>query len=173
MASKGSATWSVQVEGLARAKRAFRAFGDGDATYVREALDRSGEILANATAARAPGGIAKATRYIGVRGKGLALRAVVNVRHPGARSMEFGRIWYWASPGAGNNAIGFRRAKGSMKAGRKVRSSPGQAARPYVGIISGGAIAAVAPEVQQILQEAYEREFERIANGPDEGAGDA
>lgn len=169
MASKATASWNVRVDGVAQVNRVCKLFGETDAPFLREALDECGAMLARETVSRAPGGLARATRYIGIRGRGMALRAIVQVKHPGSRSMEFGRKWYYAGAvGAGNNSPGLKRGKGSMKRGKRV-ARRGQKARPYAGITTGGgAMGAIADEVREKLATAYAMEFERVANGGQE-----
>lgn len=169
MASRSGATWSVEVTGTTQLKRAFRVLAEPDAPFLREALAAAGRILEHEAASRAPGGIAKGIGFSGVRGVGASLRAVISIKHPGARSMEFGRVWYYHQVGAGvsgmgNNRPGSKRVKGSMKTkGTKYRASPGQKAKPFLGVKDGGhAIGASKDRVVALIGEAFEREWERL-----------
>jgi hypothetical protein len=81
---------------------------------------------------------------LGVKGTGVGLRFAGKVTHPGARSMEFGRI-YWKRDGV------------------KRKHPPGQKARPYLGVKTGGAaIGAVRNHVEDELYGAIEAEWNRI-----------
>lgn len=155
--AKRAGTSGIRIEldedSLTRLRRAFRVLGEEQAPFLRDALDEAGRELAAVAASMAPGSIGSRVEYRGIRGKGVAIRAVGVVRHPGARSMEFGRHWYWTGYKGRN-----------MKSGRKVRRK-GQAARPFLGVISGGAMAVVAPKARQRLLDAIEREWDRMLGG--------
>lgn len=153
-----TASWGIEIDGVTNLKRALRVLAEPDAPFLRSALEESGQLLRAAAARRAPGRIAAAVRFTGVKGKGAGLRATIDVRHPGARSMEFGREMYYR---------GFT-GRQQKATGRKFRVGPGrgQPARPYLGVIKGNAaIAEVEDRVRQLLAEAFEREWERIAVG--------
>ena len=174
MASRSGAAWGVEITGATQLKRAFKVLGEKDAPFLREALIEAGHILEREAESRAPGGIARGVSFAGVKGVGGTLRAVVSIKHPGARSMEFGRIWYYRQAGngvsgMGNNRPGSKRGKGSVKAKAvKVRVSPGQKARPYLGVKDGNAaIAASKSRVVALLNDAFEREWERIGGEGD------
>ena len=169
--NRGNASWGIEVHGTKELRRAFKVLGEKEAPFLRKALDEAGHILESEAAKRAPGGIAAGVGFAGVKGVGAAVRAVIRIKHPGARSMEFGRVWYYRSAiGAGNNRTGSKRAKGSIKSkGHKARASRGQAARPYLGIIGGDqAIAASHDRVAELLTEAYVKEWERLIAGGSE-----
>ena len=143
------------MTGATNLKRALKVLGETDAPFLRQALDDSGRILEHEAVARAPGGIARGVGFAGVKGVGGQLRAVVRIKHPGARSMEFGRVWYYH---------GYRGR--AQKSGQKFRASPGQKARPYLGVKDGGqAIAASKSRVVALLNDAFEREWERLGSG--------
>lgn len=134
----------IQVEGATQLQKKLRVMGEEDAPYLRVALEDSGRELAGEMARRAPGGIGAAVQFTGVKGKANGLRAVGVVKHPGARSMEFGRQ-YWRRNGA------------------RVRHSPGQRARPYLGVIKGdAAIGATKDSAQRRIGDAVVKEWERI-----------
>jgi hypothetical protein len=105
--------------------------------------------------------------FVGVRGKGGQLRAVVTMKHPGARSMEFGRFNYYRGF-QGNNRNGAKRGKGSVKgSGHKfqVLKGRGQSPKPFLGVIEGGhAIGAVKDDVEQLLTAAIRAEWNRITS---------
>lgn len=151
MAGK-TATVGITVTGAKAIQRAFKVLGETDAPFLRHALEQSGGLLTEATHSRAPGGMAATVAFVGVKGKGAVLRATVVVRHAGAKSMEFGRTWYYE---------GFTGRK--MKAtGQRVKRK-GQQAKPFVGIIPGGhAIGAVEPKARELIEQAISKEWERI-----------
>lgn len=141
MASK-TARVGIQVEGAKQLQKALRVLGEKDAPFLKEALETSGRMLSREAGSRAPGGIGRAVKFTAVRGKPSGLRAIVNVKHPGSRSMEFGRKWY----------------------GRpRRRVARGQQARPYMGIIRGdAAVGATNDEVKRLISDAFDKEWERI-----------
>ena len=157
MAAK-ALTLDIKVAGAKALKRALKVLGETDAPFLREALEQSGKLLRAATAKRAPGSIAAAVAFAGVKGTGGALRAPLKIKHPGAIPMEFGRVHYYR---------GFtgRRQKAT---GQRFKASPGQKAKPFLGVVSGGgAIAEVRDEVEKLIRVAFEREWERIASEGD------
>lgn len=172
MASRNNASWGIEVHGTKELRKAFRVLGEKEAPFLRAALDEAGRILEGEAAQRAPGGISGGVGFAGVKGVGASVRAVVRVKHPGARSTEFGRVWYYRKAGTGvagigNNRPGSKRAKGSIKGkSNKVRVGRGQAARPFLGIINGDqAIAASHDRVATLLTDAYVKEWERLLAG--------
>lgn len=160
----------IEMDGksVTRLKHALEVLGESEAPFLREALDDVGQKFAGEIRQRAPGSMASKVDYVGVRGEGVALRASGWDRHPGAKSMEFGRKLYWHG-GHGNNRPGSMRRKGSLKKGASKgpsRSGPGQAARPFIGIIGNTqAIAAVQPYARARLRVAINREWTRLAAG--------
>ncbi len=139
---------------MTRLNAALRILGEKDAPFLREALDDVGQRFAGEVRARAPGGIAAKAKYRGVKGSATGLAAKGVDDHPGARSMEFGRVWYYAGYKGRN-----------VKSGRKVRRT-GQKARPFMGIIAGDkAYGAVQPYARERLLEAVNREWERLGSG--------
>lgn len=148
-------TWGIQIEGAGALKKALRVLGETEAPFLKAALDESGKLLEDAAARRAKGGIAGGVSFRGVRGKGGGLRAVVNIKHPGARSMEFGRFNYYR---------GFR-GRDVKTTGHKFHVGPGKGQRPqpFLGIVKGdAAIAEVQQPVTEKLQKAFADEWERI-----------
>lgn len=172
MASRNNAAWGIEVTGTNELRRAFKTLGEKDAPFLRDALDKAGRILESEAAKRAPGGIASGVGFAGVKGVGASIRAVVRIKHPGARSMEFGRVWYYRKAGTGvagigNNRPGSKRAKGSIKTkSNRNRVGGGQKARPFLGIIEGDqAISASHDRVANLLTDAYAAEWDRIGKG--------
>lgn len=150
----GSVTWGVQVEGAGALKRALSVLGETEAPFLRVALEDSGQLLEDAATRRARGGIGRGVMFTGVKGKGSGLRATVRVKHPGARSMEFGRFNYYQ---------GYTGR--SVKSGRKfqVPAGRGQKPRPFLGIVKGdAAIAEVKGPIEEKLKRAISGEWDRI-----------
>ena len=146
---------SVSVHGLRELKKGFKDLSDQDAPWLREAWTDVGEKLVDETNKRA-GPLSGDAEFRGVSGKGLALRARMRVKHPGAASREFGRSWYYR---------GFTGR--AMKAtGVRFKSSPGQRAEPMIGIIHGGhAIGATKGFAAKRLEKAYKTVWNAIKAG--------
>lgn len=145
----------IDEQSMKRLSRALKVLGEKDAPFLSAALDRAGQAFASAARGYAPGGIASRVEYLGVRGSGGAQRAVGRVRHPGSRSMEFGRVWYYR---------GYRGR--NVSSGRKYPVPRGQRARPYLGVVDGGAaIGRIAPTARQDILTAIDQEWERIGAG--------
>ncbi len=165
--TRGAAKWGIQVDGANELKRALKAVGETDAPFLREALGKVAADLAGHARGGATGGIGAAISTRPVVGKGATLRAPLSIKHPGARSMEFGRQWYYQarSPmaGIGNNRGSARRAKGSVIRGSSRVRRPGQRARPFLGIVGGGgAIGATQHQAREIISTAIRNEWERL-----------
>ena len=148
----------VELDGksVTRLNRALKALGETDAPFIRAALDDIGPRFAGAIKSRAKGGIAAGVQTKGVKGSGGALRFAGVVKHPGSRSMEFGRQYY------------YRGYKGrAVKSGQRFKVAGGQRPQPYVGVINGDhAIGAVKGYARERLTEAINQEWERIG-GPE------
>lgn len=154
----GAVKIGIEVKGAKAIGRAFKLLGETDPPFLREALTEGGQLLEGATRSRAPGGMAQKVDFVGVKGKGAQLKATVVVRHGGAKSMEFGRLYYYR---------GFR-GRAMKSTGQRFRSGRGQKAKPFVGIITGGqALGQVEAKVKDLITTAFEKEWERIAGGPD------
>lgn len=169
------------VEGVAPLSRALRVLQEKELPFLTAALEESGKDLRGAAASRAKGGIGQAVEFAGVKGNGVGVRATIAIKHPGAKSMEFGRkYWYRGFSVAKRKSTReatFRtkdgKASARIKAGM-VRASkgtlfeakPGQPARPFLGIIKGGgAIGAVEERVKARLSAAIDAEWNRISEG--------
>lgn len=147
----------IEVKGATALNRAMKALGETDAPFLGQAIDDGGKLLQGAVRPRAPGGMASKVEFSGVKGSGANLRALVKVKHPGAKSMEFGRTKYY-------EAFTGRRQKAT---GRKV-TRRGQQARPFVGVRNmDRAVGAVKPDIQVLIERAYTKEWDRLAGGPD------
>lgn len=159
-------TPGIYLEGSKSLARAMRVLGDQDAPFLKDALVKSNNLLAAEIRSRATGGLANSVHIIGLKGEGSArgLRAVVQVRHPGSRSVEFGRVKYYTDFTGGNNRPGSKRKKGSIRRTGTLVTRRGQRPRTYVGIKHGShAIGATAPEISKILSEAIDKEWARLA----------
>lgn len=104
MAGSGNVSWGIQLEGVSTLNKALRVLQEDDLPILREALTKSGRLLQSAAASRAPGGIGRSVDFAGIRGTKAGIRALVRIDHPGGRSMEFGRIWYYRANAAGRSA---------------------------------------------------------------------
>lgn len=173
-ANRNNIKWGIVVEGIGPLQRACKLLGETDAPFLREAMYDSQELVADAVQARAPGGIKKGVLVRAVRGKGASLVAPIAIKHPGARSMEFGRVWYYKATdnrrgSIGNNRGGIgpgggsKRRKGSIKAGSTKVRRKGQRARPFIGIVNNdAAIAATSDRVREVISAAIVKEWDRI-----------
>lgn len=141
----------VDKKSLNNLQRACKLLGDGEMPFLVNAFERVGREFVEEVRRRAKGGIANRVEFRGVsKGRGNVV-ARGRVVHPGSRSMEFGRQYYY---------FGYTGRR--MKSGRKRQVSPGQIARPYVGIVNGdAATAAVAPRARAIIAEAVSAEWKR------------
>jgi len=151
----GTASVKIEVSGALQLQKALRILAEPDAPYLRAAMTQGGQLLDRAASSRAKGGIASAVQFAGVSGKANGLRALVKVKHPGAKPMEFGRTKYYR---------GWTGRK--QRSGTAFRASPGQRAQPFIGIKQGNAaIGAVGPQIRELFTVAVEREWERIGTG--------
>jgi|GEM_PF-4667904 len=187
--------WAVQVEGAAQLKRAMAVLAQPDTPYLKAGLAEAGELVALVARNLASRRISGTIAFVGVTGAGTQMKAVVESNHPMAKSVEFGRRYYYRKATAvavkgsqrgrrthgaskkgfgsyiGNNQPGFKRGKGSMRNQERYVSAKGLKARPYLGIAylrkpSGpGAIHGTFPKVQKILTAAIEKEWQRLATG--------
>lgn len=154
----GAVKIGIEVKGAKSLGRALKLLGETDAPFLRQALEEAGELLEGATRGRAPGSMAAKTAFVGVKGKGATLKATVTVRHAGAKAMEFGRLYYYR---------GYT-GRAQKATGRRFRSGKGQKAQPFVGIMKGGqALGQVEPKARELITTAFEKEWDRIAGGPD------
>ena len=148
--------WKIDVDGVTELRKALRVLAERDAPYLRAALEESGRELEHAAERRTHASIASTIDFAGVKGTGTGLRAVVRIRHPGGRSREFGRSFYYRD----------YTGRQQRATGRRFRSSPGQRAEPYLGIVRGdAAIAEVAGSIERRLGAAINAEWERIGAG--------
>ena len=151
------ASWGIEVKGITRLKGAMKVLGETDAPFLRDAVEQGGNLLEDAVKGRA-GSLAGVTSMTGVKGAGAAVRALVVVKDGRAKAVEFGRTTYYR---------GYTGRK-QKATGQKFKSSKGQKARPFVGIKKADqAIGSVAPQVVPLIAKAFEKEWERLAEGPD------
>lgn len=145
---------------VTKLKRALKLLGETDAEYLRDAMDKAGEIITEEVARRAPGSMRGRVAFGGVKGVGGNVRAVGQVTHPGAKSMEFGRVFYYRGF-QGNNRPGSPRT--SMKSGTKFRAARGQRAKPFIGIVNGDqAMAAARPRVVPVILAGIAKQWDDI-----------
>lgn len=141
---------NIQITGLKAAQAGLQAMNVQSVPIIDEALTDIGNVLAIGMDAVKPHASFKVGKPR-ILGKPHARRVSVAIAHPGARSAEFGRTWYWRGY-TGRN----------MKAGYKFQpGSGGQKARPYLGVISGASVAqSIRPYAEKRLVDAYIRQFE-------------
>ena len=153
------ASFNLQVNGVKEIRRALNdvsAARSGPAADAYEKGIRAGaERVAWEIAVRAPGSMGGKTKFDRMLGRGVYARGVVAVNHPGARSMEFGRKYYW---------VGYTGRQ--PRTGRKVLHHPGQVARPFVGVIKGDqALGSAGPYVARQIGIGIERAWIALAFG--------
>lgn len=148
--SRGTFGTNIKITGLKAAQDGLRAMNVQSVPIIDEALTDIGNVLAIGMDAVKPHASFKVGKPK-ILGKPHSRRVSVAIAHPGARSAEFGRKWYWRGY-TGRN----------MKAGYKFQpASGGQKARPYLGVISGASVAqSIRPFAETKLVDAYIRQFE-------------
>lgn len=119
------AAFSLEIDGFKAMKRRFNAMEELDAPEILTRLDRIARLAQAEVSREAPSSMAGrvTTKPAKKLGGNITLG---EVRHPGAKAMEFGRTNYYR---------GYRGR--NQKSGTKFKSSPGQKPRPFVGIIKG------------------------------------
>lgn len=138
----------------------LKAIGEQEAPYLRQALEESAQLMVDEIQSRAPTVVRPTVGSRPVRS--VTSGAVVEVRHPAAKPLEFGvRKRHWRRP---------RRAKmlygpGMQHPVRRTRWGPFKA-RPFIGIVDRRhAIGAAEPRIRELLAQAIEREWERAGLG--------
>lgn len=119
-----SSAISMEVAGRKSLSRALKLMGDGDAPFIRAALEEGAKLVGDSARGYARGSIASGITYEGLKGTGVGSRALIKARHPGSKSMEFGRTLY---------PVGYRRTGGRISGGTKTKHR-GQTARPFIGV---------------------------------------
>ena len=122
MAKRASA--SIQIEGLTLMKKRLRALEELDSPEITEALARIDRRTAAEVANRAPGSMSGKVTTKPAKKLGATIETG-RVKHPNARSTEFGRVYYYRGYKGHNQKSGER---------FKVGAGHGQKARPFVGI---------------------------------------
>ena len=153
----GAIRLRFEVDGYQELVKAARAIGESDLPYLRHALLASGSLVAQSARGFAKGGIGSRISAPALNNSKTSPYAKFDVRHPGSRSMEFGRKNYWR----GYRIVGRRRSGGT-----KTAHSPGQKARPYIGILNAdAAVGATQSRVKALLAEAVSNEWDRLGSG--------
>lgn len=147
----------VRIEGLKAVQAGLKALQVDDAPFVRGALMEIGGLLAGVMRTAVPHESFKVGEP-NVLGGANNLRVQVPVAHPGARSYEFGRKWYYR---------GYRGR--AVRSGTKFVATPGQIARPYLHIVKGPSVAErIRPQAEGLLLKAYQEEWAK-ASAPQSG----
>lgn len=119
------AAFAIETEGFTAMRRRFAAMEELDAPEIRVRLDRIAALAHAEVSSAAPSSMAGKVITKPAKKLGGSI-TVGEVRHPGAKTMEFGRTNYYRGY-TGRN----------QKSGTKFKSSPGQKPRPFVGIKKG------------------------------------
>lgn len=144
----------LEMEGRKTLARALKVMGDVDAPFIRAALEEGAKLIGDTARGYARGSIASGITYEGLKGTGVGSRAIVKARHPGSKSMEFGRTLY---------PSGYRRTGGGISGGTKVKRA-GQRAKPYIGVKNrDAALGASLPQITgEIFPAAIAAEWARL-----------
>lgn len=150
---------NIQITGLKAAQAGLQAMNVQSVPIIDEALRQIGNVLAIGMDAVKPHASFQVGKPV-IRGKPHARRVSVPLAHPGARSVEFGKKYWWTGykrPGAPKGT-----PKGySMKGGYKIEKDPGQKAKPFLGVIEGPSVAqSIRPYAEKKLVDAYIRQYE-------------
>lgn len=119
------AAFAIETEGFNAMRRKLKALDELDAPEMASSLDKIARLTDSEVSSRAPGSMGGkvATRPAKKLGATITFGTV---KHPGAKSMEFGRTTY------------YRGYTGrAQKSGQSFKANPGQKARPFVGIKRG------------------------------------
>lgn len=155
MARSGTTQWTIEIDGASRLLAKLQVLGETDAPYLRAALEEGGQLLRGAAEAHSPASFHPKFKGPTIRPYSGSLRAIVSIRHPAVRSMEFGRFNYYR--GYTGRAMKSSGHKFHVAAGR------GQRPKPIFGIVNGdGAVGAVGDKVEVLLREAIAKEWERL-----------
>lgn len=150
----------IRITGLKAVQEGLKAMNVQSVPIIDGALMDIGNVLAIGMDAVKP----HASFKVGtptLRGKPHARRVSVPLTHPGARSKEFGKKYWWA--GYKRPGISRGSPKGySMKGGYKIeKEAPkGQRAKPFLGVISGRSVAeSIRPYAEKKLVDAYIEQY--------------
>lgn len=143
--------FAVRVDGLQALKKAMKAIGDTNAPFLTRAMEQAGPLVAAEVPKDAPRHLRGAVAFVGVRGIGGNVRALIEVSAPDANRQEFGRAPkpYLHS----GTARGRRRTYKLKRAGYVYKGSK---ARPYVGVKNkdhalGRALPIVGPIIERAI----------------------
>ncbi len=184
----GSAVWSVSGPEYRDLKKILIYLDNMDLPYLESALRNAGEMVAEEARKRNPAAIADRIRFDQVKGIGVGMKAIVKGDHPGTKTYEFGRRYYyrratelattsnrgkkrWFGAYIGNNRDGFERKKGSMKGQQHFASKGFYPPRPIIGVLATskdaawssypGALQVVGPKIDKMIRQAIADEFDR------------
>ena len=152
----GKSSAGVEVLGLKELRSAFKLIESVQGEVAGEfeqGMWEATQYVAGEVRKRAPGSMSARVKAYRLSGKGVRARGRVEVEHPGSRPMEFGRKFYYVGY-TGRN----------VRSGIKVLHSPGQIARPFVGIIKGDqALGASKEPAASRIAKGIERAFEKLS----------
>lgn len=159
--NKGTFGTNIKITGLKAAQEGLKAMNVQSVPIIDKALQDIGNVLAIGMDAVKPHQSFQIEKPV-IRGQPHARRVSVGLKHPAARSIEFGKKYWWAGftrPGVPRGS-----PKGySMKSGYKIEKEPpqGQKAQPFLGVISGPSVAkSVEGYAGEKLVDAYIKQFE-------------
>lgn len=181
----GKANWGISGPNMRELKAIMLHLDAMDLPALESALYWAGDHVAAEARGRHPAPIADSFYFEGIKGVGIGMKAIVKARHPGARTYEYGRSYYykratelattssrgkkkWFGQKIGNNRPGYVRPKGSMKGQQRFKSPRGfHPPQPILGVLhmydksyAPGAIQAVGPAINDKLRAAIMEEFE-------------
>lgn len=157
--AKGTFSTSIKITGLKAAQQGIKDMNLRSVPIIDGALEDIGNVLAIGMDAVKPYQSFKVGKPV-LRGQPHARRVSVGMAHKAARPVEFGRKNWWAGYSRPSASFGSSRGY-SMKSGYKIARSPGQPARPYLGVISGASVAkSIEPYAGKKLVDAYIAQFE-------------
>lgn len=183
--TSGKAAWSISGPDFRDLKKIMVYLDDMNLPLLEDALNYAGQTVAAEARKGSPGVIAESFYYEGIKGVGIGMKAIVKAKHPGAKTYEYGRKYYykratelattssrgkkkWFGAQIGNNRPGSVRPKGSMKGQQRYKSPRGFAPHPILGVLNmygqsfpAGAIQNVQPQINQLIRQAITDEFDR------------
>lgn len=146
---------SIEIKGVGKLTRALRALEELDAPELKATMGRISRIAEGEISQRAPGSMPGRVNARAAKKFGRTI-TLGEVKHPGAKSMEFGRTKYYT---------GYRGR--NQKSGTKVTRS-GQKARPFIGIKTGKqSMEAMRGPIEREIREGIAAVWARDTGGPD------
>lgn len=130
---------SIEVKGITRLRSSLKALEEMDAPEITAGLGRIARLADSEVSRSAPGSMGGKVNTRPAKKLGATI-TLGEVKHPGAKAMEFGRTTYYE---------GYKGR--AQKSGNKVKRG-GQKARPFIGIKTG-------KQAMGRLQEPVEREL--------------